>query len=162
VVDASGRETRNGVALQVFDVSTMTNPLLTAKTLIGTRNGYSEALWDHKAFNYFAKTGTLAIPFSDWVPSANDYWGSFVSQLQLFHVDAGAVTPLGAVDHKDLYVRNQLHEWYWWYEPYIRRSVQVEGYVYSFSHAGVKVNAVAAPGTTVAVVPVPPEPTTTP
>ncbi len=164
VVDPStGRETRNGVALQIFDVSEMTNPVLTAKTLVGTRNGYSEALWDHKAFNYFAKTGTLAIPFSDYVPSASDYWGSFVSQLQLFHVDAaGSLVKLGAVDHKDLFVQNQLHDWYWWYEPHIRRSVQIEGFVYSFSAAGVKVSPVASPAITTALVRLPAAPVTGP
>lgn len=159
VVDpVSGRETSNGVALQIFDVTDLANPRLTAKTVVGTRYGYSESLWDHKAFNYFPKTGVLAIPFTDWIPGAQDYWGSFVSQLKLFHVSAaGAVTPMGAVDHRDLYQQWNQTDWYWWYAPYIRRSVQIEGYVYSFSYAGVKVNPVSAPGTVTALVPVPPE-----
>jgi len=106
----TGRELRNGLQLQIFDVTNLATPLLTAKTVVGTRYGYSEAMWDHKAFNYFAKTGMLAIPFTDWVPCATnstetcDYWGNFVSQLKLFHVDAaGAVTPMGEIDHKDVY-----------------------------------------------------------
>lgn len=160
---ATGAELRNGVALQVFDVSDMAHPTLTAKATVGTRHGYSEALWDPKAFNYFAKTGVLAIPFTDWIPGANDFWGTFVSQLKLFHIDAaGKIDPLGAIDHRDLYQQWNETVWYWWYEPYIRRSVQIESFVYSFSYAGVKVNDVNAPTVSVATVPVPPEDMTAP
>mgnify|MGYP002407284890 FL=1 len=147
-------ETRNGVALQIFDVSDMANPRLTAKQVIGTRSGYSQALWDHKAFNYFAKTGMLAIPFTDWNESATggDYWSYFTSTLKVFHVDAaGGVAPMGEVSHADFYQQQNQHDWYWWYGPDIRRSVQIEGFVYSFSYAGVKVNRVADLSPVVAV-----------
>ncbi|MGI5863999.1 MAG: beta-propeller domain-containing protein [Myxococcales bacterium] len=152
-------ETRNGVALQIFDVSDMANPRLTAKQVIGTQSGYSEALWDHKAFNYFAKTGMLAIPFTDWNESARGeaYWSYFTSTLKVFHVDAaGAVTPVGEVSHADFYQQRSQNDWYWWYGPNIRRSVQIEGFVYSFSYAGVKVNRVADLSA-VAAVAMPPE-----
>lgn len=161
---ATGRTTRAGLKLEVYDVGDLANPLAGAKVVVGTHYGYSEAMWDHKAFNYFAKTGMLAIPFTDWVPcnsssgAACDYWGSFVSQLRLFHVDASfGVTAMGAIDHKDVYQGWNQTEWYWWYEPYIRRSVQIENFVYSFSYAGVKVNDIAQPSVPVASVAIPPE-----
>jgi uncharacterized secreted protein with C-terminal beta-propeller domain len=158
VTTATG-ELRNGVALQLFDVGDMANPKLTAKVVVGTRWGYSEALWDHKAFNYFAKTGVLAIPFTDYSTSGDlDYWFHFQSKLKAFKIDAaGAITPIGEVDHGEYYQRYGYNDWYWWYEPYIRRSVQIEDFVYSFSSAAVKVNPIADLTKTTASIPLPPQ-----
>jgi uncharacterized secreted protein with C-terminal beta-propeller domain len=159
--NGNGGEIRNGLALQIFDVSDMANPRLTAKQVVGTHSSYSEALWDHKAFNYFPKTGMLAIPFTDWNwdgSATSDYWSSFVSALKVYHIDAaGQITPVGQVDHSSFYQEQGTHNWYWWYGPDIRRSVQIEGYVYSFSYAGVKVNPVADMTQTTAAIALPPE-----
>ncbi len=158
VTTATG-ERRNGVSLQLFDVGDMANPRLTAKQVVGTNWGYSEALWDHKAFNYFAKTGVLAIPFTDYVSTGDaNYWNYFQSKLKAFKIDAaGAITPIGEADHSEYYQHYGYNSWYWWYEPYIRRSVQIENYVYSFSSAAVKVNDIADLTQTVALVELPPQ-----
>jgi uncharacterized secreted protein with C-terminal beta-propeller domain len=158
-ITTSSGERRNGVALQLFDVSEMANPRLTAKQVVGTNWGYSEAMWNHKAFNYFAKTGVLAIPFTDYTYVGDaDYWYHFQSKLKAFKIDAaGAIEPIGEVDHGEYYQSFGYNNWYWWYEPYIRRSVQIEGYVYSFSSAAVKVNPIADLTQTTAFIPLAPQ-----
>ncbi len=54
----------DGIQLQIFDVSELSNPLLLHKTTIGTRGSASEALTNHLAFNYFPSNGMLAMPMS--------------------------------------------------------------------------------------------------
>ncbi len=51
-----------GVQLSIFDISDFANPTLLHKEIIGDRGSHSEALWDHKAFTYWAVKGLLAIP----------------------------------------------------------------------------------------------------
>jgi hypothetical protein len=53
-----------GIMLQIFDVSDMTNPMLSHKEIIGTRGSTSEAATNHLAFNYFGSKGLLAIPMT--------------------------------------------------------------------------------------------------
>ncbi len=57
----------------------MANPKQTHVQLVGTAYGWSEAQYEHKAFNYFAAKKLLAIPFIDWNSTAtgNDYWTYF-------------------------------------------------------------------------------------
>lgn len=51
-----------GVQLSIFDVSDFGNPVLLFKENIGDRGTYSEALYNHKAFTYWASNNLLAIP----------------------------------------------------------------------------------------------------
>ena len=64
-----------------------------------TANGWSEAAWEHKAFNYFPERKLLAIPFSDYLPSNNgNYWDNFVSDVRVFGVDLQTgITPKGSL-----------------------------------------------------------------
>ena len=54
----------DGIQLQIFDVSDLSNPQLLHKTTVGTRGSASEALTNHLAFNYFPAKGVLALPMS--------------------------------------------------------------------------------------------------
>jgi len=54
----------NGIQLQIFDVTQLSNPTLLHKTTIGTRGSASEALTNHLAFNYFPSKGLLALPMT--------------------------------------------------------------------------------------------------
>lgn len=51
-----------GVQLSVFDVTAFNDPKLSSKVILGTRGTESEALYDHKAFNYYKPLDLLAIP----------------------------------------------------------------------------------------------------
>lgn len=51
-----------GIQVQIFDVTDLTDPRLLHKTVLGTRGSGSEALMNHLAFNYFPSRGVLALP----------------------------------------------------------------------------------------------------
>jgi hypothetical protein len=140
--------------LSIFDVRDPTRPLEKFTQTVGTAYGWSEAAWEHKAFNYFPERGVLAIPFSDYRPSATDPWGEFVSDLRVFRVDAATgIAPLGALSMADLYQTQQSRDWSWSWSPWIRRSVMADDFVYAISDAGVRAARIAAPSVPVATAP---------
>ena len=135
-VDGSQRR----VKLSLFDVSDLRSPKETAGLTIGTAYGYSEASWEHKAFNYFPERKLLAVPFSDFRPDAVNYWDGFVSDLRVFSIDVNTgITARGALSMKDVYQREGDNRWAWYWSPWIRRSVMADDYVYAISDAGVRV-----------------------
>ncbi len=163
-VDAAGHVdwSKRAVQLSLFDVSDLSHPKRTAQALVGTASAYSEALWDHHAFNWYrpdaAKPGLLAIPFSDWIQPApgQNWWDNFVSDVRVFSVDpAGGIVPLGALAMSDVYLQEGSGDWTWWYRPWVRRSVMATDqtgntFVYAVSDAGVRVAALGNLGTPLA------------
>ena len=152
-LDSAGHPdwSRRAVQLSLFDVSDLSQPKRTAQALVGTAWAYSEALWDHHAFNWYrpdpAKPGLLAIPFSDWiVPGPGQYWwSSFVSDVRVFSVDPGAATisNVGSLGMNDVYIQHGSGDWSWWYRPWVRRSVMSTDqsgntFVYAVSDAGLR------------------------
>lgn len=135
-----------GTALQIFDVSDPVNPSLAHKALVG--DGFSLANHDHKAFNFYARdsatVGILAFPFVT-------YERGFSSTLELWNVSAEeGFNARGAVDHSDLLVADcgggvPFDDFYGYcgYAPEIMRGVFIDEYIYSISHAGVRVHTVA-------------------
>jgi len=75
-----------GLKLSLLDVTDPTAPaeldtlLLTPQT---PWSGYSEAIWNHHAFSYFAEYGVLALPVYEWWPACS-------SSLRIIAVDAEA------------------------------------------------------------------------
>ncbi len=53
-----------GVQLQIFDVTTLSDPKLAHKQTFGKAGTESEALYDHKAFAFFEEKGLLALPYA--------------------------------------------------------------------------------------------------
>ena len=142
--------TNNGqrsLQLQIFDVSDPAQPRLTHAQIVGEAWGWSEAQWDHKAFNYFPARGLLAVPFSDWYTDELGQY-RFVSDLRVFQVDPiNGFTAKGALQMKDVLDRQdcgQSYCWNWWWEPQVRRSVMADDYVYAVSSGGVRVAHVDA------------------
>ncbi|MGB5694685.1 MAG: beta-propeller domain-containing protein [Polyangiales bacterium] len=132
----------NGTALQIFDVSDPTKPVLAHKALVGA--GFSEANQNHKAFNFYADKGLLAFPFVS-------YEGNFSSTLELWDVSAEAgFNRRGAVDHSDLVLDDcggvpyPLADFYYYcgYQPQITRGVFIDEFIYSISYGGVRVHDV--------------------
>lgn len=143
--------------LSIFDVSDFANPKQTANETVGTAYGWSEAAWEHKAFNYFPERGLLAIPFSDYSPQAGpNYWDSFISDLRVFRIDAQkGITGLGAITMKDIYRQRNEFGWQYWWSPWIRRSVMASDeaksdFVYAVSDAGIRVSNAQSLGTPIA------------
>jgi hypothetical protein len=157
-LDPSGRPdwSRRSIELSLFDVGDLANPTRTAQVLVGTASSYSEALWDHHAFNWYrpdpARPGLLAIPFSDWIqPAPGQAWSDgFVSDVRVFSVDpASGIAALGALSMGDIYVQQGDGTWTWWYRPWVRRSVMSTDqagntFVYAVSDAGLRVAALGS------------------
>lgn len=140
-VPENGDWSQRAVKLSVYDVTDLANPRETHTRLVGTVYGWSEAAHEHKAFNWFPARKLLAIPFSDWLPGASGeaYWGSFVSELRVFRVDAAeGITPVGAVSLTDAYRTRGDSGWSWYWTPWVRRSVMADDYVYAISDVGVR------------------------
>ncbi len=126
--------------LAIFDVTDMANPQQTHVQLVGSLSSYSEAQSEHKAFNYFAAKKLLAIPFTDWSWDASDYWSAFRSELKVYGVDAQTgFVEKGAVSLRDLYQVQDYYSWRYYYEPWVRRSVMADDFVYAISDSGIRV-----------------------
>ena len=64
-VPESGPTWPQAVQLSIFDVSDFSNPQQTANVILGEGTGaYSEAIWNPKAFTYYAEEGVVALPLS--------------------------------------------------------------------------------------------------
>ncbi len=138
---------QRAIQLAIFDVSDLAHPKQTFTQLVGTANSWSEALYDHKAFNYFPAKKLLAIPFSDWSYNSNGsfWWGSFTSDLRVFSVDATAgFTARGAVSLSDMYQVEAYSNWVYYWTPAVRRSVMADEFVYAISDAGLRVANIAS------------------
>ena len=163
-LDGSGHAdwNRRAVTLSIFDVGDLAHPARTAQALVGTAWAYSEAMWDHHAFNWYrpdaAKPGLLAIPFSDWLPPApgRSWWSDFVSDVRVFSVDpAGSIQPLGALGMGDVYLQQGSGNFTWQYRPWVRRSVLATdaggaNFLYAVSDAGVRAAALSSLSTPLA------------
>jgi len=156
-LDSAGRPdwSKRSVQLSVFDVTDLAKPARTAQALVGTAWAYSEALWDHHAFNWYrpdpGKPGLLAIPFSDWTQPApgGPWWNGFVSDVRVFSVDpAAGISPVGSLSLGDVFIQQGSGDWTWWYRPWVRRSVMATDqpgntFVYAVSDAGLRAAALA-------------------
>ena len=127
--DESGANWQTQVSL--FDVSDMAAPaLVDDESLVGDGYGWSEALYEHKAFQYFAPKKLLAVPFSSYTESydGETYSYDWSSQLALVRVDPDSGLSLaGAVDHSRFYGTD------WWGMPEVRRSIFMGDYIYAIS-----------------------------
>ena len=145
--------------LSLFDVGDLANPKEVATQLVGEAYGWSEALYEHKAFNYFAAKGLVAIPFTDYTryyTSYENYWQNFRTELRVFRVDlAAGISPVGSVPMSDLFRTVSMPQWTYYYTPDVRRSVMADDYVYAISDAGVRVSKVDSLQTPLVTVPFP-------
>jgi uncharacterized secreted protein with C-terminal beta-propeller domain len=141
--------------LSIYDVGDLANPKQTFVQTIGDAYSYSEALYDHHAFNYFPAMKLLAVPFSDWNSggTSGDYWSEFVSDLRVFTVDVNTgFVPMGAVSMHDLYQWQNYWGWTYYWQPAVRRSVMADNFVYAISDAGIRVADVKSLSTPIATV----------
>ncbi|HWE24604.1 MAG TPA: beta-propeller domain-containing protein, partial [Myxococcales bacterium] len=117
---------KRAMQLSLFDVTDLQHPTRTAQLLVGTMNGWSEAAYDHHAFNWYAQRNLLAIPFSDWLQSgtSTNWYDQFVSDVRVFRVDASSgISPVGSLGMRDVYIQAGSGDWTYFYVPWVRRSV---------------------------------------
>lgn len=128
-----------GVAVQLFDVTSPTAPLLADK-FVFTADGYTEAAQSQKAFTYFPSRHVLAFLFAGYAscgPGACD----MRSTLELFRVDASSITHLGSIDHSGLFASAPTGYCGGYYGAQVRRGLFMDDVVYAVSYAGVTANA---------------------
>ncbi len=137
--------------LSLFNVSNFSDPQLAQVLSIspvedpseGWTWAWSEATWEHKAFQYWAPKGMLAIPMNTY---RYDYYYDddgryhydydWVSKLMIVNVTENSLEIHGEVDHSQFY---ESEENQWWNSYNIRRSIFMGDYIYAISHGGITV-----------------------
>ncbi len=146
--DGDDNGATNQVAVKLFDVSDLANPLLVDSYTpeLGDGFAWSEANWDHHAFTYYAPEQLLAVPLSSYNFLNDKYFmGMLVLNVDL---DLG-MSLAGLVDHEDLLQQISCSDsvtfcgrnyYRWLSQP--TRSVfmtqESDSYFYSLSNIGLK------------------------
>jgi hypothetical protein len=128
--------------ISMFDVSNFAEPQRTdVEELVGDDGwGWSEALYEHKAFQYWAPAGLLAVPVSSYADEPGGW--RYLSRLELISVDpeSGQLGSYGQIDHSQFF--NSDPERYWYYRD-VRRSIFMGDYIYAISDRGITVHTTA-------------------
>lgn len=140
--------------VSMYDVSSFANPALQTMLPISpdTRDSWSwsEATWDHHAFQYWGPKQLLAIPASNWAYNSATGYYNYLSTLKLIKVDpTSGLSTYGAIDHSQYYNDDQSH---WWVLGDIRRSIFMGDYVYAISDKAITSHRVSDLGTVNAAV----------
>lgn len=145
--DANEEGQVGGVKIEIFDVTDPTAPKSVKTAVIGDGwNTWSEVLWDHKAFSYFAARDLLAIPVSGWMETQNgeDGWGEYKSELALFRVTTDDIEVMPSISHMgffdDFGGNDHCRGYSGYWQAQIYRGLFVEDYVYSLSQLGMQVH----------------------
>lgn len=138
------------IELSLFDVSTPKDPTRASVLPVsliaadeqdeGWYWSWSEAAYQHKAFQYWEPKQLLAIPMSSYRSFYSEnggYYGyEYKTVLKLVKVGEDALTTYGEVDHSSLY-NSENDSNYWGYGVDVRRSIFMGDYIYAISNAGV-------------------------
>ena len=122
--DASGRVMGN--KLQLFDVTSLANPLLIGSFELG--QGWSGALYDHHAFLFYSPLGLLTIPYHSYDLTPAGY----SSGLRVFKVDAGTIALRGTIPAQAVSTG-------YTYADTVDRAVIIGTDIYSLAHRSVTV-----------------------
>jgi uncharacterized secreted protein with C-terminal beta-propeller domain len=144
--DNSGRV--RGAHLQIFDVTDLKNPRRTHqhKLTFGYGSSRSAAQWDHHAFTYNARTGTLALPLT--VHRYHKEGGNFAGVILVKVSPRKGFSELGSVQHADLaaerYCKRSNPSYScnaarYWNTP-VQRSIFMDDYLFTLSSLGLKVH----------------------
>jgi len=133
-----------GMQLSLFDVSDDAAPKQLHKIAIGEDWGWSEALFDHKAFLWWGKTQLAMIPLEWGSYDENDNYLWEQGALG-FRVDKeDGIVQIGEIQHPEPVVEECFDEYYgcgW--SPMLRRSIVIGEQVFTLSDVGIKASALA-------------------
>ena len=139
--DENGLDWKTQVSL--FDVSDFENPSLASALSLAPASGddwnyaWSEAAWEHKAFQYWAPKKLLAIPLSTYRYNYSNGQSryEYVSKLQIIKVSTeDGLSLFDAIDHSDFF--NSGENRYWDYRD-VRRSIFMGDFIYAISDKGI-------------------------
>ena len=143
--------------LSTFNISDLTQPAVADTLMLSPvddpDNGrwtwsYSEAMYEHKAFQYWGPKEMLAVPLSTYryVETYSEDWGyrwnyEYVSKAIIVNVDeaTGSMSVHGEVNHSSLLNHEDVNHW-WGGGENIRRTIFMGDFVYAFSGAGITVH----------------------
>jgi hypothetical protein len=150
----------NGIQLQVFDVTSPTDPQLMYKKVFGTRGSSSSALTDHLGFTFLPDRGLLTLPMSICDGGGNGQYGSlsFSGVVALNVSVAGGINELGRLEEP--YPNNNSTFYYgaacadWWTDSssVVSRTVVLDDFLYAISANRVRVQNLTQLGTDVKLV----------
>ncbi|MDD5503434.1 MAG: beta-propeller domain-containing protein [Candidatus Thermoplasmatota archaeon] len=133
-----------GIKMALFDVTDPNNLVEEAKTVIGDRGTYSEALDDHHAFLFSKEKNLLVIPATVYEASAMqnqpDYWysnPSFEGAIAFRLTLEGGFEKIGSVTHQTTSPSGN-PDWYPDYNLQVRRSLYIGNILYTVSNGMVK------------------------
>ena len=141
-----------GVQVSVYDISDLADPTLTDMQVIGDRGTSSEALYDHKAYNYYGPKDILAFPIQIYEGGGG---GSEIGELtfvgfQVYDVDlAEGYSLRGQVDHDAFYEDGDCSF------PWMRRTMVIDNALVTLSNAGMKIHDLDDLSTALASLPFP-------
>ena len=138
----------DGIQIQIFDVTDLTNPVRLHHTVIGTRGSGSEALLNHLAFNYFAPLGMLALPMTICEGGDVGSYGDTLtfSGLLVFDVSLETgITERGRMPFMDPGDAAGTECGMWWTDStsLVKRSIFMDEYAYGISDDVLNVAALA-------------------
>lgn len=137
--DPSGRVTREGFKVSIFDVADVANPREVSKDVVSGLSVYSEAQWDHHAFLWIPDRGLLVLPMQvyegSWETGDTTYWqGAYV-----WHISPdGTIERHGTVSHGGTVSTDSPSFYGGTYA--VRRSLYIGDYLYTVSDTTVQVN----------------------
>jgi Beta propeller domain len=124
-----------GVQISLFDVSDLSDPLMTDRVVINTGWSSSEALYDHHAFNYYGPLDMLSIPVSY---EGAEYGSVSFAGLHTYEITPGNdILLMGEIDASALIDPDVEDPYYGQYCSQVRRSVVIEDVVYAISAGGI-------------------------
>jgi uncharacterized secreted protein with C-terminal beta-propeller domain len=142
-----------GIMLQIFDISDMTQPILKHKEVIGTRGTTSEAATNHLAFNYFKPKNILAVPMAICEgDGTGGYYGDVMTfnGLMIFKTSSDiGFEYLGGVSHGG---QSSCRNWWTDSNSQVKRSIFMDEYVFSVADNEIRVANISKPGTDVSVI----------
>jgi hypothetical protein len=138
--DENGANWRTQIS--IFDVSDMSAPTQQDVEVLANEDGWgwSEALWEHKAFQYWAPKQLLSVPMSSYVDEfdGTTWRYRYLSRLELITVDLTAgLSRHGTIDHSAYYNADPDH---WWLNRDIRRTIFMGDFIYAVSDLAITVH----------------------
>jgi uncharacterized secreted protein with C-terminal beta-propeller domain len=125
--------------VSMFDVSDRAHPAMVDSERLSADGWYSwsEAQYEHKAFQYFAPKKLLAVPMSGYTYGDLDGVYDWHSRLELLGVDPeSGITRRGSIDHSPFFGPSDG----WWGSADVRRSIFMGDFIYAISARAVTVH----------------------
>lgn len=133
-----------GMQLSLFDVSDIKNPQQIQKASIGDDWGWSEALFDHKAFLWWGKSKLAMLPVEWSSVGENEWEWEYHYGAYGFTVDAEeGIQVVGEIKHPEPQAECDWETYYCGYTPAMRRSFVIGDLVYTLSDVGLKSSKLA-------------------